>query len=173
MKEIIVYTVGGIALIFWILSIQNTKKIKILRLQNIANLFYAIQYAVLSAFSAMGMNVLSLVRGIIFINYEKRKKQNSNVIIIIFSVITILIGIITYDSWYSLIPIINTLAYSYSTWQKNTKIIRIIFFVAAILWIIYNFIVKAYIPMIGNVLEVISAIVAIIKFDILKKKKIE
>lgn len=170
MVNILVQAIGGIALIFWIFSILNKEKIKILKLQNIANIFYAIQYVCLGAFSALGMNLLSLVRGLIFINNEKKQKANSNLLIIIFSIITIIIGIITYNSWYSLIPIVNTLGYSYSTWQKNTTVIRVIFLIAAILWIIYNLLVGAYIPMIGNIIEVISAIIAIVKFDILKNK---
>lgn len=170
MKEILIQSMGGIALIFWALSILNKKKIKILRLQNIANIFYAIEYFFLGAFSALGMNLLSSVRGIIFVNNEKKQKENSNILIIIFSIITLIIGIATYNNWYSIIPIINTLGYSYSTWQKNTKVIRLIFLIAAILWIVYNLLVGAYIPMIGNIIEVISALIAIIKFDILKKE---
>lgn len=165
MYAIIIQSIGIIALVFWVMSIQSKEKIKILKLQNIANTFYAIEYFLLNAFSAFGMNSLSVIRGIIFYQNEKKGKKNPNIQIIIFAIITIIIGIMTYDNWYSIIPIVNTLGYSYSTWQKNTKVIRIIFIMAAIGWIIYNWTVGAYIPLVGNVVELVAGIWAISKLD--------
>lgn len=171
MKDIYIQLIGVIALIFWVISIQTKNKTKLLKFQNIANLFYAIQYVFLGAFSATGMNCISMLKGITFLKNEKMKKQSSKRQLAIFSILIIAIGIITFQSWYSIIPIVITLAYTYSTWQKNATIIRITFLVAAIGWIVFNTIVGAYSPLIGNLIEVASGIIAIIKFDILKKEK--
>lgn len=171
MNNIYIQLIGVIALVFWVISIQTKNKTKLLKLQNIANLFYAIQYAFLGAFSATGMNCISLLKGIVFLKSEKSQKQSSKIQLIIFSILIIAIGIITFQTWYSIIPIIITLAYTYSTWQKNATIIRITFLVAAIGWIIFNTIVGAYSPLIGNFIELASGITAIVKFDILKKGK--
>jgi|SRR5574344_963193 hypothetical protein len=169
MNNIYIQLIGVVALIFWVISIQTKNKTKLLKLQNVANLFYAIQYAFLGAFSATGMNCISLLKGIVFLKSEKSQKQSSKIQLTIFSGLIIAIGIITFQTWYSIIPIIITLAYTYSTWQKNATIIRITFLVAAIGWIIFNTIVGAYSPLIGNFIEVVSGITAIVKFDILKK----
>lgn len=168
MEQIVIQALGGIALIFWALSIQNKSKKKILRLQNIANAFYGIEYVFLGAYSAVGMSIVSVIRGIIFYSNEKNKKENSKILVIVISIVIIILGILTYNQWYSVIPIIITLIYTISTYQKNTRMIRIGYLIAAIGWIFYNYIVGAYVPMVGNIIEIISASIAIVKFDIKK-----
>ena len=44
------------------------------------------------------------------------------------------------------------------------KIVRIFFVIAAFLWIVYNLHVGAVMPLIGNVFEIISGILALIRF---------
>lgn len=160
---------GGIALVCWVLSIQMKKKDKILKMQILANLFYAGQYFLLGAFSAVSMNLVSTIRSVLYAENETKGKENSNFSFIIFINVILLLGILTYDSLLSLLPIFITLLYTYATWQKNTKVIRITFLLAAFIWIFYNSMVGAYAPLIGNVIEIISGIVSIIRFDLKKE----
>lgn len=90
---------------------------------------------------------------------------------VIFILVTAVVGMLTYDNIYSVIPVIIGILIAYSTWQKNTSVIRVIYLVTTIGFIIYNFMVFAYVPLIGNIVELSSAIVAIYRFDIKKQKK--
>ena len=65
---------------------------------------------------------------------------------------------------FNLIPIIITLAYTYSVWQDNLTVTRLVFLIAAFIWIYYNIKVGAYVSIVGNMFEIISGITALIRF---------
>lgn len=155
--------IGLLAIICWVMSIQQKNKEKILMNQMFANTLYTIQYVLLGAYSASAMNITSAIRSLVFYNDEKKHKQSKLTGSILIAAI-IIIGIITYSSPISTIPILITIAYTYSVWQSNLKITRIIFIIAAIIWIYYNLKVGAYVSIVGNILEIISGIISIKRF---------
>ena len=165
--ETLSYIFGIVGLLFWVASIQWKEKNKILTSQIIASIFYAIQYFLIGALTAGYINLISIVRACI---YNKQKEKNTVVSLITFIIIILFIGLVTCTDWLSCIPIVAGLIYTYITWQKNTRIIRIGFLIAAIILLYYNCTVGAYVSAISNIFEIISSIVSIYRFDIVKKK---
>lgn len=159
---------GVFALLFWLCSVLQTKRSKILTFQNLANIFYASQYTLLGAFPATCMNLVSTLRGLVFYSNDKKNKTMSIWVLLVFIILIAVIGLFTYQNIYSLIPLIITALYSYSVWQKKLIIFRIIFIIGAIGWIIYNSIVGAYVSLIGNFFELTFGIIAFVKNDIKK-----
>lgn len=164
--------IGAIALTFWVISIQINKKTILMKLQLLANVLYAIQYFLIGATTAAIMNLVSTVRYYIYDKNEEKGKQNSYAMLIAFIVIILVIGIVTYNGIISVIPVTISIAYTYATWQKDVKVIRYTVMFAAVVWIFYNAYVGAYITIAGNVMEIISSSIAILKFDTSKKIKI-
>ena len=156
--------VGFIAIICWVISVQLSKKSKIILFQTIANILYSVQYFLLNAIVAAFMNLVSFVRLSVFYTYETKNKRVPFGIMLLFMLIIIVIGIFTVNTPLMLIPILATLFYTYSSWQDNMQKLRIIYIVVAIFWIYYNFTVGAYISLIGNTLEIISGISSLIKY---------
>ncbi len=167
--NIVIQLIGLIAMVAWVSSIQLNKKDKILELQIIASLFYAVHYGLLDAMSAVGVTIVSIIRLTTIYIIEKKGKTVPVYVLLIFMAMLVGVGVITYTGPISVLPIIITMIYTYCTWQKNTKVIRIGFFCAGWMWILYNFTVGAYVLMIGNALEVISSTVSFFRFD--KNKK--
>lgn len=165
--ETLSYIFGIVGLLFWVASIQWKEKNKILTSQIIASIFYAIQYFLIGAMTAGYINLISIVRAYI---YNKQKEKNTVVSLITFIIIILFIGLVTCEDLLSCIPIVAGLIYTYITWQKNTRIIRMGFLIAAIILLYYNCTVGAYVSGIGNIFEIISSIVSIYRFDIVKKK---
>lgn len=161
--------IGTIALILWTSSVQVNKKSTLIRLQLLANIFYAIQYFLIGANTAAWMNIVSTIRYYMYNKNEEKNKQNSYSLLFVFIGIILIISILTYTNILSLIPSIITIGYTYATWQKNTKVIRFIFLFAAVIWIFYNAYVGAYVSIIGNVMELLSGFIAIYRFDAIKK----
>ncbi len=161
--------IGIVAIALWVISVQKKEEYKILLLQAVANLIYAVQYVLLQVFPAAFMNIVSFFRCYIFYKKRKNGKNISKLWLIIFIVIVIVFGILTYDGYLSLIPIIITLFYAISSWMKDAKWIRIVFLIAAFIWIYYNYVVGAYICIIGNVFEIISGTLALIRFSNVKE----
>lgn len=155
---------GGIAIVFWLFSIQMKSKRDILLFQVVANIFYAVQYIFINSFSAVSMNIISSLKSYIFYKYEKCGKVIPKYYLIIFLVLIIMFGVVTWNGFISLIPVIITIFYTYSAWQDNAKWIRIVFVVAALFWIYYNFSVKAYISIIGNLFEIMSGVISLFRF---------
>lgn len=166
--NILAQILGFIALIFIVLSYQNTKKEKFLLIQIFANIFFGLQYFTLKAFSALCSSIVSLIRTIVFFKYEKQNKKAPFLILIVILITISILGIFTFEGIYSLIPIAIALAYSYGTWQNNLKLTYIIGIIASILWIYYNFLVGAYVSIIGSVFELLASLIGFIKLNIKK-----
>lgn len=163
-KSLLIQIIGGLAILLWVISVQEKKQYKILFLQALANLLYTVQYFLLGIFTAGSMSLVSFGR--CFLLYIKRKKEKeiSKSHLIVSIIILIILGAITYESLLSLIPIVITIFYTISSYMKNSQWLRIIFLIAAFIWIYYNYIVGAYVCIIGNVLEIISGTISIIRF---------
>lgn len=119
-------------------------------MQVIANGIYGIEYLLLGAFSAASMNFLSFLRLLVYYFYALLNIKMPKWILFVFITLVLLFGIITYDGLISLLPIIITVLYTYAFWQNNLNVARIIYIVAAIIWIYYNYEVGAYVGIIGN-----------------------
>lgn len=159
---------GIVGLIILILSFQKNSKEKLLKYQVFSSLFFSIQYFCLNAISGCLMNVMSLVRNIIF----KRFKDRVPIIyLIIVLVVMIILSIFSYNGVISLLPTIGVILYSIAIWQDNLTITRIAEIIGCILFIIYNIKVVAISGLITTIIEMLSAIVGIYRFDIKKYNK--
>lgn len=160
---------GFIALIIYCVSLQTTKREKLLKALIICNVFYCLQYLMLNAYAALFSCLIGAVRSIIFVKYEKENKPVSLWILLLVIGITIYSGILSYNGLISLIPIITGIMYSIAVWQPNLKIFRINSVINALCWIFYNIQVGAYVSILSSIIELISGSIAIIKLDVLKK----
>ena len=169
--SIIAQIVGAFAVIFWVISIQRKKHYKILLLECIANILYTVQYMLLGVFLTSFMNFTSAIRCFIFYKKRKENQEISKIWLIIFLSLIVIMSIFTYDGYLSLIPVIITIFYTIASWIKEANFLRIVFIIAAVVWIYYNYMVGAYVSIIGNVFEIISGVISLIRFS--KKGTVE
>lgn len=161
---ILAQVLASFAILFWVISILLKNKKNILLMQVIANGIYGIEYLLLGAFSAASMNFLSFLRLLVYYFYALLNIKMPKWILFVFISLVLLFGIITYDGLISLLPIIITVLYTYAFWQNNLNVARIIYIVAAIIWIYYNYEVGAYVGIIGNILEITTGLISLIKY---------
>ena len=90
-------------------------------------------------------------------------------LIIIYLSIVILFSYASYTNIYSIIPGISSILFTLALYSKNMKTIRIIDVIICVINILYNFDVKAYTSLISCILEMLSSIIGIIRFDIKNK----
>ena len=157
--------VGVIAIILWGFSIQKKEQYKILFLQFLSNIAYVIQYLLLGVLETASMNFISAIRTYLFYKKRKNNKEISTNYLIFFIILIMFLGILTYKNYLSLIPIFITIFYSVSNWLKDAKWIRIVILISAFIWIYYNYVVGAYICIIGNIFEIISGVTSLIRFS--------
>ena len=166
------YIFGILALLIWIYSVQAKEKKNILLFQSLANFFYALQYFIQDLILAGSMNLVSTIRCLLFSYKSKKKEQPSVIYLILFIIILIILGIKFHtNTFLDLIPIIATILYTISSWVKSNRTLRYTYILCACLFLYYNYTVKAYVPLIGNIGEIISGIIAISRFKAKKKNK--
>lgn len=152
---------GIIAILLLINSYLNTKKKNFLFVQILSNIFFGIQYFILNATTAVLNSIIAITKTIIFYFYTKKGKNIPIRTLIIFEILIIILAITMCRDFVSLMPLLIAMLYTYGTWQNNLKITYLIGTIVASIWIIYNFIVGAYVASLGSIFELISSIVGI------------
>lgn len=168
MTDIIYYVISIISIFLFIISVQFKEKKNILLTQCFAAMTYFIVYLIVGAYSGCVIEVIEQVKDIVFYYFEKNNKTIPLILLILFVSLLIMASIVTYDGIYSLLPLIINLSYFISSYFKNPKHIRIVMLICGFIWATYNFLVGAYIIIIGNVLEIVSASISLIRY---KEKK--
>ena len=111
------------------------------------------------------MNLVSVFRCCTFGINARKNKDNPLWLLLLILYIIFILALIYCKTLISIIPIFTTLLCTISTWQNNTKYLRYVFILCSVLFLFYNWIVGAYIALIGNLFEIISGAVSIIRFE--------
>jgi len=155
--------IGIIASIFAIISFQCNTKSVMLYLALTSKLLFGIHFLMMDALTAALMNFVICFRCYIFI-------QNRNIYWLFFFVVSFLIlGIVSYQQWYSFFAILGTLIGTIAIWIGNLKKLRIMVLIAISSWFVHNFLINSYGGMLADILISLSIIIGILRFDIVKR----
>lgn len=152
-------------------SWQKTRK-KILFFLFFDNIFYFIQYVLLGAFTGAYTNIVGLIRLVLFGFKGKNDFFKKNYCLYIICLLYVFVGLLTYTGISSIFPVISSVIYAIVLWQDNPKLIRIGTTIMLGMWCVYNLLVHAYVGALTEGIMCMSSILAIIKIDILKNRKI-
>ena len=161
---ILYYLVSILSVFLYVASVQYKNKKDILLVQVFASFCYLIVYIIKGAWSGVFVEVLEEMKSIIFMKYAKEDKKIPFVILIIFIFLLVLVSIIFFDGIFSLLPLFINIILFVSSYFKNPKYMRITMLICGALWGIYNISIGAYIIVIGNILEIVSASISLIRF---------
>ena len=169
--KIIAQILGVGAFIFSAVSFQakSFKMINVLTI--ISQIMFTVQYLMLGAYTAMFMNMFSFLRGFVYGDLVKKKK--STVLAqIIFSLIFILFGIITWDGIFGIFAILGTVLQTIAFGNKNPAKIRLINLPTCFLWAAYNLHYMSVGGLLSDVFSFVSILIGILRLDIpfLKEK---
>lgn len=154
---------GLIALLILVISFQKNDKDELLKYQIFSSLFFSLQYLFLNALTGSLMNIISIIRNVVF-----RKFNNKSSVAYLIIIVLCMIGlsIFSYNGLISLLPTIAVVLYTFAIFQKNLTITRIVGIISCMLFIIYNINVLAITGLISIIIELIFVIIAIYRFDI-------
>jgi len=167
---IIAQVLGICALIIFCSGIQIKEKNDILKRFAISSIFKILQYLFLGAFTGVAMFTIVLAKNLSFYSYEKKTGNRSVAMLIFFVIVSIILGILTYTSIFSVLPIITTTIGTYTLWQRRASVTRAGVIAGAMMLIVYNFYVSAYTGVLGGVVVIVSTIYSIWKNDIKKSE---
>lgn len=156
--------VGFLGLFINIIAFQFKKHQQIVLCKTSSELVFAIQYILLGAWTAAILELISVIRNLLFYKFVK-KNISTTPVIVIFAIFVIVTGLATYDGAISLLPIGSKLLTSVSYGLKNERWLRIITLPSCIMWIIYNLTVGSIGGALGDFLSLVSLLIAMYKFD--------
>ena len=171
MSFIIAQTLGVLSLLLIIVGVQFKTKEQIIMSSIIANVLLSIQYFLLNAITASVILVLNAIRCIVFYLYKKKNLKPSLVTLMIFEIITIISGVLSWQNVWSIIPIVATIVYTYGLWQDNVRVLKTSTAIIGLSWTIYDLMVRAFIAAIQDILQFVSAIISLIRLKLNSSKR--
>lgn len=154
---------GIISLVLTVTSVQFNFKEKIIFINMLANIVCAIQYFLLSAFTGALMSIVNGLRCFTFYMFKKKNKKPNIFVLLFFEIVTLGLGIFTWQSAWSLIPISMSMLFTFCTWQDNVQIVRMGSGIAGLGWTAYNIVVGAFTGAFQQFCQFVSALIALIK----------
>ncbi len=147
----------------------------VLTLNFIATISIAIAYILLGAWTGLAMCIVVIIRNIIFLLDENKngKRENINktdiIILVVLYAISLISAVFTYAGPLSLLSVAATMLNTYSVWQKDIKIYKLLGSPTSMLWILYNIYIMS---VFGIILESVLLICSVTGY-ILEKRKIK
>ena len=162
--------IGFFAVILFLLSYQQKKRINILICNATSRVLYVLQYILLSAFEGAVLDVL----GILISIAAHRKdtpfvKKHIKLFIITGNILMLGAGILLYKNIFSLFSMLGVMLHINALCFNNEKKIRRMSIAGSPFWLIYNFTNKAYGSAVGDVLSIVSIALAMFRYDFKKK----
>ena len=163
-RELIAQIIGFVAMFFAIISFQFKKHRSVLLMLMLVSCVWSLHFLVLGEMTAVGLNLLSAIRCLIYSFHDEGKKWASGKWIpIVFGVIFTITTIYTYSTPLDLLPLVSTYMYTYSNWQQNEKKMKIITLPASMLWLIFNIVSGSIAGAINEAFSEISIAVYLIR----------
>ena len=159
---------GILALVIMVLSYQQKERMTLLYFQMASNACFAVSYFMLGGVSFAVMSLINIARSFVF-SKEDTKWGQSRVWLYVFLAVPVISGILTWESPLSLLVIAATVVLTLALYSKDGKRMRKLFLLPPVLYISYNVAHKALGGIGSDVFCLISAIVAIYRFDIKKE----
>lgn len=164
---IIAQVVGIVAVSTFLISYQLKKRKNIILVNAISSVLYVLQYILLGALEGATIDILSTVSTILAHRQHKGFiARHTKLIIIILNLLFIFAGLSLYKNIFSLFPIVGAILQTSAFWITDEKKIRIVSFLGAPFWLIYNLVSQAYGATAGSALSIVSIGLAIYRYDI-------
>ena len=162
--EWVTQAIGGMGMIFGILSFQAKSSKKLLILASIANIFWAIHYVFLTAYVGILLNLMAMVRNLIYNEISKSESNKKTQVALFFVGVTITVSLLGYQDWRSILPMIGSVVDSLAFAIKDSNKIRKITLISSPLWMTYNLLSGSIVGTCTELFYITSKIVGIIRY---------
>lgn len=167
-KQIAIQLVGFVGTFFYLISFQFKNNKTLFRVQFIAYLFYSLHFFLLGAYTGSLSYIVELTKA--FCLASDNKFLRSNKMCIILCVTQTIVGIITYEDLYSILPIIANLSVIIAGYSYNPKYIRLVgCLINSPLWIVHNVIVGSWAGVVDELITETSIVVSLVRYKNLGK----
>lgn len=153
-------------------AFQGKKRGTILMMQICGCMCFATHFALLGAFSGAIMNTISALRALVFYFRENKKWANSIVWLPVFIGVSLVMSIITWESWITILPMIGMVSTTFAQYSKKPMMVRLLTLPNCPCWLIYNGLSGSISGVITELLIAVSIIVGFLRHDVKRKNKV-
>lgn len=144
-------------------ALSSTRKTAkgVLWMQNASQAFYALCAIVLSGYSAVVQNIVSILRNLAAIRNIKSKFLEWLLV-----VLGVVFGILCNNrGWIGLLPVIGNLQYTLAIFRfkEDERKIKIFFLISVIAFIVFNFAIRNYLGAASDVFVAVTTTVMLLK----------
>ena len=100
-------------------------------------------------------------------------KKHLKAVVILVNLAIVGVGLCLYENIFSLLPIFGVLFHTGAFWISDERTVRRLSLIGSPFWLAYNLISKAYGSSIGDILSMVSIVIAMFRYDFRKKEKSE
>lgn len=165
---ILVQGIGFLGIACSVLAFQCKEYRPLIWLRGANELFFAIQYLLLGAYSGAAVDFLGCFRNWVFLDCDKKGKS-LRPWRIFFSCVFVGVSLLTWAGPKSLLSAVAKVASTIAYGSSNPRLIRFITLCSSSCWLIYNTLVFSIAGVLGEVLTLTSVLIGIVRFDILNK----
>lgn len=165
MYAVITQMVGVVGAVLFIISYQIKSNKKLLIVQSLGGLTFALQFILLGGYSGCVALVILVSKNFIISQRGKWKISDSTWTLAAILAACIINAVFNWSVWYDIFSFAAVLAGVLGYWGSNARHIRIAnLFLACPAWIIYDFMVGSYAGIVSESITIISIIVSIYRF---------
>ena len=165
-----VYVVGALGIAANVIIYQQKSGKKLVFWKLISDVLWALQYIMLGAYSGAAVAVIGIFREIVFYNNDK-KWARSRLWLLFFICVSVLSGILTFKSVFSLLPMVASVLSILGFWRKSPSLSRVLAFPISASMLTYDIYAVSYMGIVNEVLTIISAIIGIKRYLKTKETK--
>lgn len=141
--QILSITAGALIVISFLL--KNKDAVMILNM--LSSLIFALSYYFLNSFVGVAVSVIMSI--LIFctsliLKFSKNKLRDLTICSSILTCLSIILGVLLWENWYCVLPIIAVVTLSFGYTTKNVSIVRICILVELAIHIVFNIFVRSY-----------------------------
>ena len=137
------------------------------------NLLVGLSYLMVGQLSGAAICAVACVQVIINFIFDLKGKKVPVWLIIIYAVAFLSVNLITFASWFDIFALIAAMLFVVSVAQSDAKYYRLLYFTNSAVWILYDFLAKAYGNLSTHIVLVIATFISMLVRDRKTKKDIE
>ena len=169
---ILINFIGVVAIVVKICELQLKKRDYIIKFYVINGVLWVLYFMLNADIVSAVTCFLGVVQGLIFLGRGKYKWASSIVWLIIFLAVQIANFILFYSSWHDIFACLAGVFAVVAYFVIKEKNYRILVLINLVFWVLNSTFKLYYVALIHDALGTISAIIAIFRYDILKKKTV-
>lgn len=163
-EVLLIQAIGFAGMAASLISFQYKEHGKVLFLRILSEIIFAVQYVFLGAYTGMASNLMSAVMNLFF---KSRVKGGKSTLAyqIGFSLVFVVLGVITWEGPVSLLIIFAKVASTVSYGIKDTRVMRRVYLLSPPAWVFYDWICGSIAGVLCDLVTLGSVLLAMWRLD--------